>query len=242
MAARALRRQDGFTYVGLIILVTVIGMAGAATLKVGSLLQRAEAEHELLELGAAFSAALQSYAAATPRGQPPQPTSLQDLLRDPRFPFPRRHLRKIFVDPVTGKAEWGILSAGEGGRIVGVYSLSQAKPLKIANFDARFLNLENKARLSDWKFTANGQGVSTARPPARTVPPQGLVTPPAPPPPPVARQAVLQELVRPASKEEEEQEPAAVAPPRARAEPEAEPEQAETPGAVAAPAAGATER
>jgi type II secretory pathway pseudopilin PulG len=63
------RRQHGFTYLGLIVLVTVIGLVGAATIKIESLLQRAAAEEELLAVGAAFSAALESYAAATPPGQ-----------------------------------------------------------------------------------------------------------------------------------------------------------------------------
>ena len=36
------RRQAGFTYLGLIILVFIVGLVGAATLKVGALLQRAQ--------------------------------------------------------------------------------------------------------------------------------------------------------------------------------------------------------
>jgi type II secretory pathway pseudopilin PulG len=158
MAPGARRREAGFTYLGLVILVTIIGLVGAATLKVDSLLRRAAAEEELLETGAAFSAALQSYAAATPKGQPTWPRTLDDLLKDPRFPGLRRHLRKIFVDPLTGKAEWGVVYAGDRTGVLAVYSLSAAKPLKIANFDSRFLNFENKEHISDWKFTANGQG------------------------------------------------------------------------------------
>jgi type II secretory pathway pseudopilin PulG len=157
--APAIRHQAGFTYLGLIILVTLIGLVGAATLKVGVLLQRAAAEEELLAIGAAFSDALQSYAAVTPPGQPQQPPTLQDLLKDPRFPGTRRHLRKLFVDPLTGKAEWGVLYQGDKVGVLAVYSLSEAKPLKIANFDARFQNFENKEHLSEWKFTANGQGL-----------------------------------------------------------------------------------
>lgn len=173
-------REAGFTYVGLIVLVAIVGLVGAATLKADALLRRAAAEQELLEIGAAFSEALKSYAEATPRGQPPYPPSLQELLKDPRSPAVRRHLRKIFVDPVTGKAEWGIVYAGagigsgnggnggnnggnggnnNGGGVLAVYSLSNAKPLKVANFDARFANLENREHLSDWKFAALGQGV-----------------------------------------------------------------------------------
>lgn len=225
-APPALRRhvrrnlRAGFTYVGLLVLVTVIGLVGAAALKVDALMRRAAAERELLEIGAAFSEALRSYADATPRGQPAQPPSLQDLLRDPRYPGVRRHLRKIFLDPMTGKAEWGIVYLGSaadaagnaggapasgingggtnaggraaggiggslfgagagasggafsltdgGGRgtggIVAVYSLSQARPLKVGNFDARFQNFDNKTRISDWKFAALGQGVTPAVP------------------------------------------------------------------------------
>lgn len=169
-------RQAGFTYLGLIIFVAILGLVGAATLKIGSLLQRAANEEELLEIGAAYSAALQSYAAATPRGMPPQPPTLQELLKDPRFPGVRRHLRKIFVDPMTGKAEWGVVYLSEKTGVLAVHSLSEAKPLKIANFDSRFQNFENKEKISDWKFMAQGQelaSVAGAKPP-----------PPAPAPTP----------------------------------------------------------
>jgi len=173
------RREQGFTYVGLIVLVTIIGLVGAATLKADALLRRAAAEDELLEIGAAFSAALTSYAEATPRGQPPQPPSLEELLKDPRFPGIRRHLRKVFVDPVTGKAEWGVvwlnkgngLHGAGGSGVLAVYSLSQAKPLKQGGFDNRFQGLDNKEHLADWKFAATGQGVA-----------QGQVGQPAQPP------------------------------------------------------------
>jgi type II secretory pathway pseudopilin PulG len=155
------RRDGGFTYLGLVILVTVIGLVGAATLKIDALLRRARAEEELLQIGAAFGEALRTYAEATPKGQPAQPPSLKELLKDPRFPGVRRHLRKIFIDPMTGKAEWGIIWTNPGERkgVFAVYSLSTAKPLKIANFDPRFAGFENKEHVSDWKFAASGQTI-----------------------------------------------------------------------------------
>lgn len=159
--------ERGFTYLGLIVLLMIMGLVAAAALKMGTLVQRAAAEQELLEIGAQFSEALRSYAAATPEGQLKQPHSLQDLLKDPRFPNTRRHLRKIFVDPVTGKAEWGIVWLGDKVGILGVYSLSNRRPLKIANFDIRFQNLENREHLSDWKFMAAG---SDGVPPVVTPP------------------------------------------------------------------------
>jgi type II secretory pathway pseudopilin PulG len=221
-------REKGFTYLGLIVTVAIIGLVGAATLKVDALLRRAAAEQELLEIGATFSEALRSYADATPRGQPQlPPPSLQDLLKDPRYPGVRRHLRKIFVDPMTGKAEWGIVYAnnpngastvmgtgvgtgtgsgldsglgsgagngvgsaarsgwgsgtGTGGSgVLAVYSLSQARPLKVANFDARFQNLENKEHISDWKFAATGQALSQPRQLLAGQAPPGQATPAQP--------------------------------------------------------------
>jgi type II secretory pathway pseudopilin PulG len=186
-------RQAGFTYLGLIIFVTIIGLVGAATLKIGALLQRAAAEEELLDIGAAFSAALDSYAAATPQGASPYPPSLKELLKDPRVPGVRRHLRKIFVDPLTGKAEWGVVYLGDGTTgVVAVHSLSTAKPLKIANFDSRFAGLDNADTISAWRFKARdpalGQGLGRPQPAAPTAQPAQPAQP-APPGLPAAAPA-----------------------------------------------------
>lgn len=205
--------QAGFTYLGLIIFVAIVGLVGAATLKVGSLLQRAAAEEELLEIGAAYSAALDSYAAATPRGATPYPPSIKELLKDPRFPGVRRHLRKVFVDPLTGKAEWGIeyLGGGEVG-IVAIHSLSEAQPLKIANFDSRFRGLDGKEKISQWRFTASERSLAPAGPapapaqPGTTAPPPTVPPPPAPPveEPPVVTEAETREPETPEPEEPKE--------------------------------------
>ncbi|WP_426193628.1 type II secretion system protein [Massilia sp. DWR3-1-1] len=162
-------RQGGFTYLGMIILVTVLGLVGAATLKIDALLRRAAAEQELLYVGTAFAEALTSYAAATPAGQPTQPPTLQDLLKDTRSPAIRRHLRKIFIDPITGSTDWGIVWLGDQKGIVAVYSKSPLQPLKIANFDARLLGFDNRQHISDWHFVASG--------PAPSVPQSGQRAP-----------------------------------------------------------------
>ncbi|MFA9217348.1 MAG: hypothetical protein ACEQSK_09605 [Sphingomonadaceae bacterium] len=141
----------------LIVLVAIIGLVTASTLKLGALLQRARAEQELLRIGAEFSDALQSYADVTPAGKPAQPATLQDLLRDPRFPTVRRHLRKIYVDPMTGNAEWGIVYLADKVGVVGIYSLSDAKPIKIGNFPARYKAFDGRQHISDWKFTMTGK-------------------------------------------------------------------------------------
>jgi type II secretory pathway pseudopilin PulG len=212
---RTARQQAGFTYVGLVVFVAILGLVGAATLKVDGLLRRAAAEQELLEIGAAYSAALRSYAAATPRGSTPVPPTLQDLLKDPRFPGTRRHLRKLFVDPVTGGAEWGIVYLGDKTGVLAIHSLSQARPLKVANFDARFVGFENREHLSEWKFSA-GEGRPAApggmpapgMPPAEPLPASRPVTPPATPAPAPETPAETPEEPEPPPESSEAAEPA----------------------------------
>ena len=206
------RRQAGFTYLGLIIFVTIIGLVGAATLKIGALLQRAAAEEELLDIGAAFGAALDSYAAATPQGASPYPPSLKELLKDPRVPGVRRHLRKIFVDPLTGKAEWGIVYLGEGTTgVIAVHSLSTAKPLKVGNFDSRFAGLDNADTISAWRFKArdpNLAQLAAQRQGATPVPVNPSPTQAAPvSPPPPAPEPVPEPVSAPAPVSEPETEP-----------------------------------
>ena len=148
------RRAAGFTYLGLLIVIVIISIASVATLQVGAIAQRRGAEDELLAIGAEFQRALISYSNATPSGQRRTPTSLQELLKDPRYPNPRRHLRQLYTDPITGTAEWGIIPMPDGSGIAGIYSLSDAKPIKIGHFDIEFKEFEGKTSYRDWHFIA----------------------------------------------------------------------------------------
>ncbi len=156
-------KQHGFTYVSVVILVAIIGLVGATSLRLGTTMQRAAAEQALLDIGMEYSNALASYAAATPQGQPNYPKSFAELLKDPRFPQLRRHLRRVYVDPMTGKAEWGLVKANENGGILAIYSLSKATPIKIGNFPPRFVAFEGKTSLADWKFSGEGVQVAGAK-------------------------------------------------------------------------------
>jgi len=156
-------KQRGFTYVSVVILVAIIGLVGATSLRLGTTMQRAAAEQALLDIGMEYSNALASYAAATPQGQPNYPKSFAELLKDPRFPQLRRHLRRVYVDPMTGKAEWGLVKANENGGILAIYSLSKATPIKIGNFPPRFVAFEGKTSLADWKFSGEGVQVAGAK-------------------------------------------------------------------------------
>ncbi|MFI4941515.1 MAG: type II secretion system protein [Burkholderiales bacterium] len=144
----------GFAYLSLLIVIAIIGVSAAATLQLGSILQRRAAEEELLAIGSEFRRALISYSSATPAGQPSVPPTLQALLKDPRYPNIRRHLRKLYFDPLTGNQQWGTVMSIDGKGIVGIYSLSTAKPIKIGNFETPFLSFTDKTSYADWVFMA----------------------------------------------------------------------------------------
>lgn len=145
------KRHQGFSYLAVMILIGIIGMAAASSVQVGALLQRRMAEDELLFIGDQFKRALLSYAAATPLGSSRYPRSIHDLLRDPRFPGVRRHLRKIYVDPMTGQADWGVVGSMDGG-IAGIHSFSEGVPIKQRGFGLEEERLANRHRYRDWVF------------------------------------------------------------------------------------------
>ncbi|HAT32032.1 MAG TPA: hypothetical protein DCW29_14600 [Janthinobacterium sp.] len=113
---------------------------------------RRDKERQLLFVGHEFRNAIaRYYNASGGAGQHQYPLTLEDLLKDPRFPNPTRHLRRLYVDPTTGKNEWGLILVQ--GRIVGVHPLSPQRPIKQDNFDDDDTGLRQKARYADWNFT-----------------------------------------------------------------------------------------
>lgn len=152
-ARRAHCRQpeQGFTYIGVLVLVALMGVALASAGQVWHTQQQREKEQELLFIGQQFRLALGRYAKSTPGQAKRYPLVLEDLLQDPRRPEIRRYLRKPYRDPITGSAEWGLIT-GPGGEIYGVHSLSDAEPLKKSNFGLADRQFEGKMKYSDWVF------------------------------------------------------------------------------------------
>ena len=133
-------RSGGFTYLGLLFFIAIMGAALVAVAQVWHTEVRRQKEADLLFVGNQFRQAIGGYYERTPGTVKQFPKQLEDMMLDPRFPDVRRYLRKIYVDPITGKAEWGMVRAPDGG-IVGVHSLSDDAPLKVAEFlpaDAAF--------------------------------------------------------------------------------------------------------
>lgn len=139
--------QRGFSYLLLLVLIAVLGLAAAGSVSVGTSVTRRHAEEALLQAGEEFRAALASYRAGGRTG----PQQLSELLRDPRVPGVRRHLRRIPHDPLTGSAEWGELR-DSANRIVAVYSLAPGRPIKRSGFNNLQAGFDEAERYSQWRF------------------------------------------------------------------------------------------
>ena len=179
------RTNAGFTYIGLLIAVALMGILLVSMATVWHQVQQQENERQLLFIGNQFRQAIGSYYESTPSQVKQFPKKLEDLIEDKRTPFIARHLRKIFHDPFTGSIEWGLVKGADEG-IVGVYSKSDVEPLKKANFSKTFAMFEGMKHYSDWQFVyAPGSlpaavVAQTDSPTAEVIPPDYVPKPPPP--------------------------------------------------------------
>lgn len=146
------KRERGVAYLALLIAIAIIGVGIAAAGIVWSEASQREKERELLFVGEQFRRAIQQYfeSGVLEKKYPP---TLEALLEDSRFPGTRRYLRRIYRDPMSGTAQWGLLRAPDGG-IMGVFSLrDDVLARKRTNFSQQLAGLEGKARTSEWVFS-----------------------------------------------------------------------------------------
>ncbi len=144
-------RERGFTYVAVLFAIAFMSLGLALTGEVWRTALARDRETELLYAGNQYRRAIERYYLNGPRQFP---RALQDLLKDPRKPGTERYLRKLYFDPLTGKNEWGLVKAPDSG-IMGVYSLSEDSPKKVANFGFANREFEGASKYSDWKFIYN---------------------------------------------------------------------------------------
>lgn len=163
--ARLRRSEAGYTYLLLLFAVAAMGLVTAGAAETWSTLARREKEQELLFAGNQFREALRRYYEAVPDAPQRYPARLEDLLRDPRFPGVRRHLRRIYADPMTGRADWVLLRQGD--LIVGLRSRAEGRPLKRSGFEQRDQNLAGAASYADWRFVVSSGTPGMPTSPAR---------------------------------------------------------------------------
>lgn len=193
-------RPRGFTYLGVLFIVGLLAITAAAASVVWAAAQQRDNEVELVFVGRQFVAAIERYRAASrplaadpsggspagssvsPRANPAAlyPRSLEALLRDDRAITPQHHLRRIYLDPMTGNAQWGLIRL-PGGGIVGVHSLSARQPFPrkfvVAGFAPPLPPAQGVLTYGDWRFLAPSAEALLAPQPGQP-PPLVLASPP----------------------------------------------------------------
>jgi len=164
MVKGRMSRACGFTYLTALFVVAILagGLALAGT--VWEQAAAREREAELLFVGHQYRRAIGLYYDSTPGTVKRYPRALEDLLKDPRQPATQRYLRKLYPDPLGGK-EWGVVKGSDGG-VAGVYSLSEAKPIKVSGFKVRDAAFEGAGMYADWKFMHTPAGAAPGTKPA----------------------------------------------------------------------------
>lgn len=151
--------QSGFTYLTVLFLVFLLLLSlGTASEHIYTLGKR-EREVELLFVGGQYRNAIASYYYNSPGAIKQFPSNLESLILDKRSINPVRHLRKLYLDPITDRNEWGLVSTTQG-EITGVYSLSNESVLTTVNNPSFLQNIqlgENSVNhspviYSDWRF------------------------------------------------------------------------------------------
>jgi type II secretory pathway pseudopilin PulG len=149
--ARRRRFCAGLVLLGVLLLLALAGLAALVGAEVWATAVKREREEELLFIGDQYRRAIESYWRASP-GPKSLPKSIADLLADDRFPMPVRHLRRAYRDPFNSDGEWGLIKFTNG--IMGVYSTSEAVPLKRSGFPDRYVQFEGTDAYKHWRFVA----------------------------------------------------------------------------------------
>ncbi len=161
MRSGSVAQHAGFTYLGVLFLVVVMGAVLASAGQLWATQAKRERERELLWVGNQYAQALRSYYRSSP-GLAQYPAELEHLLEDDRFPTPKRHLRRLYPDPMMVGEAWGLVRSVDG-RIAGVYSNSSLRPLKQDGFSAPWTAFAGMAHYSDWQFVAEEAFQNEAR-------------------------------------------------------------------------------
>lgn len=161
--------ERGYTYLLVLFAVAALGLFAAQAGVVWQQVAQREREAELLAIGVEFARALEGYRKASPDGRLPE--RLEDLVADRRGLVTVRHLRRVYRDPFTGTAQWGLERAA--GQIVGIYSLAPGVPLRQTDFPQELPGVAGEAEsYASWVFRPLDQGA-----PAEAAAPQAGITP-----------------------------------------------------------------
>jgi type II secretory pathway pseudopilin PulG len=122
-----MRRQQGFTYLGMLLAIALMGLGLTAASEVWVTVAHRERIEQLEWVGEQYVQAIGSYYNASPSGVKRYPQGLDELLEDKRSTPARRHLRHVFHNPFDKQTAWTL--------VVSVDSGIQGIVVSVPNFD-----------------------------------------------------------------------------------------------------------
>lgn len=152
-AGNCAAQQRGYVLVWLLALMALAGCGLAAVGEIWSLDAQRDRERELVQVGGQYAQAIASYYYASPPTKREFPRTLQALIEDTRSTPPRRHLRRLFPDPMAPGKPWGVVQRADGA-ILGVYSDNDGRPVTQVEVESGGITLPVVGQYRDWKFNA----------------------------------------------------------------------------------------
>ena len=152
-----LAQQGGFTYLWLLAAIAVLAIAMSLVGPMWAEQVQRQREAELLRVGTAYAQAIEHYYRMQSPGARQLPRGVDDLLLDPRFAQPVRHLRQAYTDPLLPGRPLELVR-GPAGELRGVASSSGAAPLMRAPWADGHHTLPAATpatRYRDWQFLAD---------------------------------------------------------------------------------------
>jgi type II secretory pathway pseudopilin PulG len=150
----------GFTYIGLLVIIALLGLALSVAGEVTRTSVQRERETQLLFVGHEYRHAIARFVRQNHR----YPVSLEELVQtDTGGPVPAHYLRRAYPDPMTGATDWTLLPA-PGDGFMGIASRSEKVPLKKTGFDLSDEQFENAETYADWIFSFDPRARISVRP------------------------------------------------------------------------------
>jgi len=147
-SSRPPKCNEGFTYLGILALIVLIGLMLAMAGEVASTQAQREREADLLFIGHQYRNAIERFYRVNHRF--PQTTA--ELVQSTDSAGATQYfLRRPYRDPMTAASDWSLIPAPSGG-FMGVASKSGRVPLKRAGFDWTDPDFDRAEKYSDWTF------------------------------------------------------------------------------------------
>lgn len=124
------RLENGFVYLWALFSIALAGVIMAGAGQVWKAKSQRDKEAELLFVGEQFRKAIMSYHSS---GTKQYPEKLEDLLQDGRAINIQRHIRKIYLDPITNSTEWGLIEETPANTSATPQNNAQSNPSSATN-------------------------------------------------------------------------------------------------------------